>query len=152
MVKLAHDEVIDLKETFRGKPSDALEYMCDGLLKQSKRKDFMVTMSTYGGSDGKMCYGCAATSTIQEIAGQNLTDSNIFRRQLIGFDRRELNAFEVVIDAARKGFLGLLFDFCEVYEIDRSKWNYRWSMKDGNWKSCITKIRKVINEMRAKGI
>ena len=150
-VKLAHDEVIDLKETFRGKPSDALEYMCDGLLRQDKRKGFKVTMWTYGGADEQVCFGCAATSTIQEIAGRNLTASNILNRQLIGFDSRELNEFELVIDAARKGFLRLLFDFCEITEVRYREWG-NWSMRDHNWKSCIPKVRKAIREMRAKGI
>ena len=47
MVELANDEVIDLKETFRGKPSDALEYMCDGLLRQDKRKGFEIETVSY---------------------------------------------------------------------------------------------------------
>ena len=152
MVELANDEVIDLKETFRGKPSDALEYMCDGLLKQDKREDFEIRMLTFGCSIGQMCYGCAATSTIQQIAGRNLADSNILSRQLIGFDPRELNAFERVIDAARRGFLRQLFEFCEVTEVDYRKWGFLWFMRDRNWKACIPIVRKAIREMRAVGI
>ena len=151
-MKLANDEVIDLKETFRGKPSDALEYMCDGLLKQSKRKDFQIAMYSFGGSDGQMCYGCAATSTIQQIAGRNLTASNVDNRQLIGFDRDELWVFEKAINYARCGFLDFLFDFCEVTEVGFSRWEELWFMRDDNWKSCIPKVRKAIREMRAEGI
>ena len=152
MVELAQDEVIDLEETFRGKPSDALEYMCDGLLKQDKREDFEIAMYTFGRSDGQMCFGCAATSTIQQIAGQDLTVSNIKDRQLIGFDLSELRAFEGVIDFVRNGSLRELFIFCEVTEVDYWKWNHLWSMQDENWKSCIPEVRKVIREMRAEGI
>ena len=152
MAKLAHDEVIDLKETFRGKPSDALEYMCDGLLRQGRRKGFRIAMCTYGDSIGQKCFGCAATSTIQEIAGRNLTVSNILNRQLIGFDPDELDEFETVIDFARTSSLSQLFDFCEVTEVDYRKWEDLWSIRNENWKSCIPTVRKAIREMRAKGI
>ena len=152
MVELANDEVIDLKETFRGKPSDALEYMCDGLLAQDEREDFEVVMSTYGRSDGRMCFGCAATSTIQQIAGRSLTVSNVKSRQLIGFDKDELFLFERLINRARLGLLHSLFGFCEVAEVGCREWDYLWSMRDSNWKSCIPKVRKAIVEMRAKGI
>ena len=151
-MKLAHDEVIDLKETFRGKPSDALEYMCDGLLAQDKREDFKVDMSTFGGTDGQICFGCAATSAIQEIAGQNLTDSNIKRRELIGFDLSELRVFESVIDFSRVGILTPLFGFCGVVEVDCRRWEGLWAMHSDNWKSCIPNVRKAIREMRAKGV
>ena len=151
-VKLAHDEVIDLKETFRGKPSDALEYMCDGLLKQDKRKGFKVTMSTFGDTDGEVCFGCGATSAIQEIAGRNLTAENICDRALIGFDPIEMFKFEIVINDARFGLLYSLFAFCEVTEVDYLKWEGLWEMRDENWKSCIPTVRKAIREMRAKGI
>ena len=152
MVELANDEVIDLKETFRGKPSDALEYMCDGLLAQGKRKDFEIEMWTFGRRDGEVCFGCAATSTIQEIAGRNLTVKNIGMRHSIGFDPDELRAFESVIDCARLGDLRSLLDFCEVTEVDWRKWYLWWSMKGENWKSCIPVVRRVIREMRAEGI
>ena len=152
MVELANDEVIDLKKTFRGKPSDALEYMCDGLLAQDEREDFEVVMSTYGRSDGRMCFGCAATSTIQEIAGRNCTVENISDRELIGFDLHELNVFETVINHARCGFLDLLFGFCEVTEVGFSEWEGLWFMENDNWKACIPIVRKAIREMRAVGI
>ena len=151
MVKLANDEVIDLKETFRGKPSDALEYMCDGLLNQDKRKDFEIRMKSFGHPRGHMCYGCAATSTIQEIAGQNLTLSNIKNRQLLGFDPDELDEFETVIDLARMGLLDSLFRFCDVTEVGFSKWNRLWFMQDENWKFYIPTVRKAIREMRVMG-
>ena len=152
MVELANDEVIDLKETFRGKPSDALEYMCDGLLRQDKREGFVINMATYGRSRRKVCFGCAATSTIQEIAGQNLTLQNISCRELIGFDTDELFGFEMVINEARLGSLHSLFEFCKVTKVDHRKWNDLWVMTNENWKSCIPKVRKAIREMRAKGI
>ena len=152
MVELANDEVIDLKETFRGKPSDALEYMCDGLLKQDKRKDFEIAMSTFGDTDGEVCFGCGATSAIQEIAGRNLTAENICDRELIGFDPIEMFKFEVVINDARLGWLYSLFAFCEVIEVDCQKWMCLWRMDSENWKSCIPTIRKAIREMRAVGI
>lgn len=152
MVELANDEVIDLKETFRGKPSDALEYMCDGLLRQDKREGFQINMMSFGHPEGQMCFGCAATSTIQEIAGQNLTASNIRFRQLIGFDPRELREFELVINDARVGWLTPLFGFCEVPKVDSREWSFLWQMHNENWQSCIPKVRKAIREMRAKGI
>ena len=152
MVELANDEVIDLKETFRGKPSDALEYMCDGLLKQDKREDFEIRMSSFGHSEGRVCLGCSATSAIQEIAGQNLTVGNIRTRELIGFDSLELDEFELVINSARLGSLRRLFNFCEVTEISCCEWSGLWFMLTGNWKSCIPTIRKAIREMRAVGI
>ena len=155
MVELAHDEVIDLKETFRGKPSDALEYMCDGLLRQDKREGFEIDMATFGRFGDRfnrqVCFGCAATSTVQEVAGRNLDASNIHDRKSIGFDQYELCVFEMVINDVRLGSLRSLFDFCNL-EIDPFEWEHLWLMNNENWKSCITKVRKVIREMRAKGI
>jgi hypothetical protein len=93
------------------KPSSLLFAMIKGLEKQSKRKDFQVDMGTFGVARhrrGKpICFGCAATCTIQQIAGKNLNHSHIEypvdRAKVLGFHDEELNRFESYVDSLRRG-------------------------------------------------
>ena len=121
-----------IRELIQSKPSIALQAMVDGLREQSKRKNFKVDMRTFG--EGKylnnpvMCYGCAATCTLQKIAGKNLTVDNINvnldRAQFLKFELTELRRFEFAICDASIGLLYGLFYFCRIDTAALNKISY----------------------------
>ena len=120
--KLFKKQPKSILRLIEGKPSKAIEGMIRGLENQSKRKDFVVSMSTFGDAatyDG-VCFGCAATCTIQELAQQNLIICNIsdekIRAQALGFEQQELSDFELAIDALRCTDAEPLFIFCGKVE------------------------------------
>jgi hypothetical protein len=112
--------MINILTAINSKPSTAIWATLQGLETQSLRDDYKTNMKTYGVYDmvSKVCYGCAATAAIQEIAGVNLDRTNIEtveeRALALGFDIKELTAFEEAIDGARAGRLRLLGYFCDV--------------------------------------
>jgi hypothetical protein len=99
------------------KVSDALQAMIDGLKSQSKRKTFKIQMITFGDYDpeDKICFGCAATCTIQQLAHKTFRDRAVEslpgRAGFLDLDKKELAAFESAIDYARKGAFYRLFEF-----------------------------------------
>ena len=126
-------ELINIHETVK-LPSTALQYMVDGLLRQSKRDDFIIDMATFGKIDTllfnevaedkafyvgkKYCFGCAATCTLQEIANKNIIPNDIAiarnfnRSKYLGFNVEEMLTFESAIDEFRiDGSLEGLFGF-----------------------------------------
>lgn len=97
------------------KPSIAILRTLEGLETQGKREDFIFNMATFGSSYEGLCYGCAATACLQEIANFNLNETTIksfeLRAQALNFDILELLSFEKVIDEARIGKLQKLGKF-----------------------------------------
>ena len=104
------------------KPSEAVDAMINGLLKQEVRKDFIIDMDTYGqvgkvhptDEGDNVCFGCAATCTVQEITSINYTSkSSIYtignRSDSCGIDADDLGLFEAAIDELRQGNLYTLF-------------------------------------------
>lgn len=132
----------------------ALEFMRDGLLKQSRRKKFKIFMGTFGQSVNDICYGCAATCTIQEIANKNFVNGEIVntssRAEYLHFDKYELSHFEDAIDSARAGFLSNIFSFLEkedMYHSHKDKLRYTmddFCMDGDDWKDEIPSLNKVI--------
>lgn len=106
--------MINIKETVKT-PSNALKLMIAGIENQINRSDFQLNMNTFGDSIRSICFGCAATCTIQEIAGKNLdstTINHIIKRgKSLGFEIDELASFEYAIDEARYGVMNSLFEF-----------------------------------------
>lgn len=102
------------------KISDALQAMVDGIKTQTARPDFELYMFSFGDFNDNICYGCAATCAIQQIAGKNLTPENIrgvrCRSYALELDAKELCAFEEAISnfALGDGSLGLLSHFYNV--------------------------------------
>ena len=89
-------------ETIRQKPSSAIRAMIDGLKKQSQREGFEVCMGTYGEYRTGICFACAATCALQELAGVDFTDDMIStvgsRAAVTGFDPVELRKFELAMN------------------------------------------------------
>lgn len=108
-------------------PSSAIRAMCDGLVNQSKREDFGIEMSSYGGTSKvyqpetktfkEMCFGCAATCTIQEIFQKNVTPrtARMDKHHLLDeVGKAEVERFEYMINDLRNGMLWTLLDYYEV--------------------------------------
>lgn len=140
-------------------PSEALQAMVDGLLKQNKRKTFQVDMGSFGNSfyDGNknICCGCAATCTIQEVANKNLTAASIVcceeRADFLGFDKYDLEYFEGVIEDARCGMMNSLFDYFRLIK-KANKDNIdtfpNFHLTSETWKKEIPKVRKYIKYLK----
>ncbi len=154
--------MINIKETVKT-PSNALQYMVDGLRKQSQRTDFRINMRTFGAvgffedkSDKDICYGCAATCTIQEIAKKDLTIDTIrgidARSMALGFDYSELERFEEAIDGARAGHLGRLFHFFDMEDKYFEEYCYRVKLFTGDFKEQLPKMELLIADLKEKGL
>lgn len=139
------------------KPSDALQAMVDGLLNQSKRTTFEIDMNGYGGAD-KICYGCAATCTIQQLAGKNLIPRDILdctsRAESLGFDPRELGDFEIAINEARMGQLLHLFIFYNLHYKSKEKYKYdsHFYLEDNDWREQLPQVITLIELLKSKGL
>lgn len=150
------------------KPSDAVDAMIKGLIRQSKRKGFKIQMQSYGGysAEEQVCFGCAATCTLQEIAGKNLT-----RSYMVGYNLRleELELvddssaydefdFEMSIDRLRTGKPEMLLRFFEV-DVDLRD-QILWSpeakslprMTTGDWKEHLSSYRKFSKYLKKLGL
>lgn len=145
------------KRTFRQilkKPSAALEAMCDGLLRFSRLKGFVVDMSTFGRSEGSVCFGCAATCAAQQASGCRFNTEDIWhfwtQSKTAGVDEYDMDDFEMAINSAREGSLGRLFDYFGVEAPSYRPWR-GFSMNNNNWRSQIPAVRKLIRELKAAG-
>ena len=146
---------LDIFDALKGKPSTALQHMVNGLLKQSQRKKFEVSMGTYGMARKGICYGCAATCTIQNIANKNLSVEFIKdhkkRAKELKIEEHEILRFEYVMNRARLGELFPLFTFCNMRENHHRDFDYRFSLRDYNWEDELPKVRKTISQLRKAG-
>lgn len=149
------------------KPSEALEVMVQGLLNQDKREDFKVNMGTFWddnipqfGDAPKViiCFGCAATCFLQEIAKVNLTydpaypKSGIYRHTSMGLDPREADSFEDAIDMARGGELRDLFDLFGVLDKWRRVFDNRFCLTTPTWKNDLPLVNSLIDDLKSEGL
>lgn len=148
-------EPISILDAIKSKPSIALRHMVNGLIKQSKRKNFKIDMGTYGDSHGGVCYGCAATCAIQSITKINFTSSSIKtthdRVGIIEGEFSELNAFESAINQARQGSMRALFYFCYIIGETGYRFNADFDLQSGNWKKQLPQVRKTISALKKAG-
>lgn len=84
--------------------SDIVDTMIRGL----KKEWVNVRMDTFAVTDGKICYGCAATNTLCELMQKSFSHDKIHNRTEefnYGITWGELKTFEIGIDSLRIGFL-----------------------------------------------
>jgi len=153
-------------QTFRdlckGKISTALQAMIDGLKFQSQRKDFRVDMSTFGtftyfeNKVDLVCFGCAATCTVQQLSKVNFTDSQIGsssgRSRLTIHNSNDLDRFEEAIDYARMGDLFSIFDYmgdCDSHEISDDD---RWLLGTADWQEQMPIVQNFVDMLKLKGL
>ena len=144
------------------KPSQALRAMCVGLMRQSKRPDFVVDMDAYGYIRDGFCFGCAATATLQEIAKKNLTVTNYHmsgtampftrvqaRSSALELDLQALFQFEGAMNCARLGDVSWLFSY---FDCDRPDITVNFRLKTDNWKRELPKVYAYIKQLEALGL
>ena len=119
-------------DEIQGKPSIAILRTIQGMRRLKQNKNFKLDMFTFGKVKEGICYGCAATAAIQEIAQIELTQENICttsqRAKALSFDPKELHLFEHAINDARVGDMVNLLKFCDITNVDarRRYWERRW--------------------------
>ena len=154
-----------IAKTINNKPSIALQAMVDGLRFTDTQPQQQILMSTFGSVEGggisnlKICYGCAATWSIQNLTGRMLStkeveDLGILRANntLCGWGTEEVAAFEEAIDCARVGELGALFDFCGVLKNHRPEFDDCFNLSTDNWKRKIPAVEELIAELKDIGL
>lgn len=153
------------------KPSQVINAVVTGLRKHSQREDFEIDMSTYGSKrdlgNSPICYGCAATSCLQQLAGRDLTAEFFIERDFwgemgdskgspLGLDWEEVNNFESVINNFRLGSFGSLFWYFNIIlsssKISCLEDNYKFSLETYNWREQLTIVQKLVYELQLQGL
>lgn len=97
------------KELCDNKIWKAVDAMLTGLKSQSERCDFKIDMTSFGHSKDGVCFGCAATCAVQQLAGENFIPDFIgtmsTQADFLKFDLYDMGAFETAIDELRKGII-----------------------------------------------
>lgn len=145
------------------KPSEALQFMVDGLLSNHQRYGFQVNMSAFGVQNANTCYGCAATCAIQAIAKKQFVadehhsiESVDSRAEFLGFGALDLSDFELTIDATRRGNVRYLFDYYGLpwkseYPIEVVS-EEAFSMTTTDWLKQIPVMQRYINYLKTLGV
>jgi len=148
----------------KSKPSEFLQAMVDGLWEASRRRGQGVDMSTYGMvSDEDICYGCAATWSLQNLLGHWLPPDKIMALGSVdttllkdyewnGETPRRVLDFETVMDFARTGQLNPLARFCGLRPGKLDAWYGQWFMDSDNWQEEIHKVSAAILNMQERGL
>jgi len=150
------------RELCKGKVSTALQAMIDGLKFQSQRKDFRVDMSTFGaftdfGNKGNpVCFGCAATCTVQQLSKVNFTDSQINSleersRQTI-CNSNDLDRFEDAIDNARMGDLIPIFDYMGDRDSHELIADSQWLLCTDDWQEQLPLVQDFVDMLKSEGL
>lgn len=152
------------------KPSEAIDAMINGLLKQDARKDFIVNMHTYGRTVkldppnclNSVCFGCAAACCIQEITSVNYTPKHEIgitriRASLSGIDENDLAEFEGVIESLRHGSIYSLFEYFgikELYNNEKILSFEKHLLVLGNdcWKEGLEPYKKCSAYLKTRGL
>lgn len=141
-----------------GKVWKAVEAMILGLKKQSKRKVFEITMSTFGDFNDKVCFGCAATCTVQQVYGKNFNRKNIAgyesRAKFMKAISEDLAEFESAIDGLRMGYLGDIFKYfkkkmpVKIYRVTLSL----SELSSSNWEVFLPDYENLLTKLKALDI
>ncbi len=144
------------------KPSEFLQAMVDGLRAAAETPKQDICMKTFGHVDQEgVCYGCAATWALQNLAGKTLTAEQVEllgsthelpTKDFYGVSGRRIYDFETAIDWARKGEIGELADFCHIARKTLAPWLTRWWLTTMNWRDELPAVEAAIAEMRAEGL
>lgn len=148
-------------ELIKGKPSNALQAMMDGLKTLPEKGRCEVDMTTYGETgDGKICYGCAATYTLHKLADKTFdfdtlkiyeTGNSEEYSRYLDFEENEMIIFESAIDSARKGDLAPLFSFCRA-DADSTPYSKQFEMTTENYISELSSVEYIIKELKKNGL
>jgi hypothetical protein len=113
----------------------AILIMIKGIKHQFARDDFRIKLHSFGSTTleyvndgmGRICIGCAATCTVQQIAQVNLGATTITysdtRAKALHMDHWKMRQFELAIEGVRLGNLKSLFSFYYNGLNDTSKYS-----------------------------
>jgi hypothetical protein len=146
-----------LRAHFGGLPSAALKAMVAGLLAADKSKTHFVDMESFGrveGVEGRpLCFGCAATWSLQAALGRPMTPGEVAAQ--VGLrqfaDQRwepyDIHRFEEAIDMARLGSLEDLFVYMRKKSHFAEKYNHLFCLNTSNWREQLPAVRKLIRKL-----
>lgn len=148
------------------KPSDAVQAMVDGLLKQSKRKKFVINMGTFGdfADEHKVCFGCAATCAIQYITKKNFhpkygsIKGKSVRAKILNWEYNDLDNFETIIDYVRLGRLYMLFNYYDRNDIINNRYKMKQyqeqlvPLETDTWKKELYRFENLVIQLRKDGL
>ena len=139
-------------------PYDAIFAMVKGLKKYSKRKRFLIDMTTFGRlslmNNKKVCFGCAASCAIQEISKTSFKPNKLYsldlhtRAQITNFDAKQLRDFEDALDIARMGQLDILFHFYNLDSFHRIDYDNEFRLVNDNWESQLPAVIKIAKQIK----
>lgn len=136
------------------KPSEALEAMVRGVerVKAKEWDNFVIDLDTFGYKVGNTCFGCMATCAVYELGGKSPDTDNVLEKQryfYLGFDKCDLDDFEVAMNSARMGgFISLFRYFGFEYNF---QYDNRFCITNENWETEIEKVNVLIKEMQDDG-
>ena len=141
-------------------PIHALKAMQKGLTKYMEKEGFEIDMESYGSfaiTDGKpICFGCAATCTIQEAVGKSFNDDNIssclFRSYFLKIETSDLFLFEMAINAFREGSYDQIFEYYGLHHmyydfINHNITDSRLLMINENLHEAMDHLERIIEEL-----
>lgn len=143
------------------KPSQAVTAMIVGLLRQNTRSDFKIDMGVYGEVNRaeKICYGCAATSCVQQLTGQDATYEGVrdYSSPFYWFedyDSDDIADFESAIDDVRVGYSGSLFWYLgfNVNTIDPDLIRTPFKLQTEDWCCQILDVIEYRDKLIAAGL
>ncbi len=138
------------------KPSEALQAMLNGL---DDPGNLQVSMDTFYGylrrepAGGGICFGCAATCTLQYLADKKLPacsdlKEDSYRAKFFGLRLKHFTEFEYAIDQARLGYLEPLFSFCECGNKWREDHDGLFALRLHTWREDIPKVKRFIKTLQ----
>ena len=148
-------------------PSEVLALMIRGLQRQSERDTFCVAFQSFGSVllDDNVCFGCAATCVIQEIAGKDFTPTVSIRmpdtrKVYLGIEDTidAFTAFERAVDSIRRGTWSHLFAWYQIsIRGHMDELNHIFMplvinpMEDLTWRKLIPVVENIIIQLRRLG-
>lgn len=133
--------------------------MVDGL-KETTTYGQRVSMGTFGRANSVgVCFGCAATWTIQKLAGRKLVAeevsalpyalSNPVTLDGLPWSVSDINMFEHAMDDARMGDLRRLFIFLGVSRRLEEEFVCRFCLTNETWANELPEVEKLIARLEA---
>lgn len=134
-------------------PAEAIEAMIAGLREHRKWEQFRVDMDTFGEVENGVCFGCAATCTLQQLAGRQFDHDDLwsreYRAQRLHESLEAVRVFELAIDRFRNGVVDLLFDFFHVTEYPQPAEGENWELTTETWEAELPLVEAYLQKVRA---
>ena len=144
-----------IKDLCEGKPSIALQSMVDGL---RNLRGMNVDMGTFGTKYNGICFGCAATATIQnllKVEFVSLAESTFYEWVALQDNEYlpgDIFDFENAMEWARKGVMKKIFEYLGVSEYLNHDYSYRFRLETCNYLGQLTDVEDLIQQLKEKGL